>query len=81
MPEAVVEPCILAGSRYGDTILDPFTGSGTTGLVAKRLNRDFIGIDLNPEYCEMARKRIKSMPLPLPMGPTLPLLPDDETAA
>jgi DNA modification methylase len=41
------------------TVLDPFTGSGTTGVVAHRLGRDFIGIELNPEYAEMARRRIR----------------------
>ncbi|MDE2099706.1 MAG: site-specific DNA-methyltransferase [Patescibacteria group bacterium] len=40
------------------TVLDPFCGSGTTGLVARQLGRDFVGIDLNPEYLEMARRRI-----------------------
>jgi len=40
--------------------LDPFAGAGTTGVVSKRLGRDFIGIELNPEYFEMARKRIES---------------------
>lgn len=57
-PEALVEPCILAGSKPGDTILDPFVGSGTTGVVALRHGRHFIGIDLNPEYCAIARRRI-----------------------
>jgi DNA modification methylase len=58
-PPALVEPCILAGSAIGDIILDPFAGAGTTGLVATRLNRDFVGIELNPNYAEMARLRIK----------------------
>jgi DNA modification methylase len=57
-PTKLIEPCILAGSREGDTVLDPFGGSGTTGLVSDRLNRDAILIDLNPEYIDMARKRI-----------------------
>jgi DNA modification methylase len=57
-PEALVEPCILAGSKPGDLILDPFTGSGTTGAVAIRLQRNFVGIELNPAYIELARKRI-----------------------
>lgn len=59
-PEKLVEPCILAGSRAGDTVLDPFCGSGTTGAVAKRHNRKFIGVDMNADYLEMARKRIES---------------------
>ena len=58
-PPALVEPCILAGCPEGGTVLDPFAGSGTTGLVALRLNRRFIGIELSPEYLEMARRRIQ----------------------
>jgi DNA modification methylase len=57
-PEPLVEPCVLAGSRVGDTVLDPFTGSGTTGAVALRLGRSFVGCELNPEYAELARTRI-----------------------
>jgi site-specific DNA-methyltransferase (adenine-specific) len=58
-PEALVEPCIAAGSRLADTLLDPFCGSGTVGVVALRAGRDVILIDLNPEYVEMARRRIE----------------------
>jgi len=58
MPEALVEPCILAGSRPGDTILDPFTGSGTVGLVALKHGRHFVGTELNPEYAQIAVNRI-----------------------
>ncbi len=57
-PPALIEPCILAGSKPGDVILDPFFGAGTTGLVAKRLGRSCIGIELNPSYAEIAEKRI-----------------------
>jgi DNA modification methylase len=57
-PPALIEPCILAGSRRGDTVLDPFGGAGTTGLVADRLGRNAILCELNPEYAEMARRRI-----------------------
>ena len=57
-PEKLVEPCILAGCPAGGTVLDPFAGSGTTGAVAKRLHRDFVGIEINPDYCEMAIVRI-----------------------
>lgn len=57
-PTALVEPCILAGSPEGGVVLDPFAGSGTTGLVALRHDREFIGIELNPEYARMARNRI-----------------------
>ena len=56
-PPALVEPCILAGSKPEDFILDPFFGSGTVGLVAKKLNRKFIGIEINPDYIELAKKR------------------------
>ena len=57
-PEKLVEPCVLAGSAEGDTVLDPFAGSGTTGAVACRLGRNFIGTELNPEYAKMAENRI-----------------------
>ena len=59
MPEALVEPCVLAGSRAGDTILDPFTGSGTVGLVALKHGRHFVGTELNPEYAALAEARIR----------------------
>jgi DNA modification methylase len=59
-PTALVEPCILAGSAPGDTILDPFAGSGTSGVVALRHGREFIGIELNAEYAAMARRRIEN---------------------
>lgn len=57
-PRELVEPCVLAGSRPGDTVLDPFAGSGTVGLVAQQLNRTFVGIELNPGYAEMASQRL-----------------------
>jgi DNA modification methylase len=57
-PQQLVEPCVKAGSAEGDVILDPFAGSGTVGVVALRLGRRFIGIELNPEYAEMAEQRI-----------------------
>lgn len=57
-PPALVEPCILAGSRPGDTVLDPFAGAGTALLVADRLGRDGIGIELNPEYARLATARV-----------------------
>lgn len=57
-PEALPERCIKAGSRLGDTVMDPFCGSGTTGQVAIHLGRCFIGIELNPAYAELARTRI-----------------------
>lgn len=57
-PEELARPCILAGSRPGDTVLDPFAGSGTTGAVAEQEGRDFIGIEINPDYCEIIRQRL-----------------------
>lgn len=62
MPEALVKPCILAGSRPGGMVLDPFTGSGTVGVVARKNGRNFTGAELNPEYASMARSRIASVP-------------------
>lgn len=60
-PEALIAPCILAGSPVGGTVLDPFTGSGTTGVAAKRLGRDFIGIEISPDYQQMATARIAAL--------------------
>jgi DNA modification methylase len=57
-PTKLVEPCILAGSKPGDVVLDPFSGSGTTGVVALRLGREYIGIELNPEYVAMSERRL-----------------------
>lgn len=59
-PPKLIEPCILAGSKRGDTVLDPFGGAGTTGLVADRLGRDAILLELNPTYAAMASERIRS---------------------
>ena len=63
-PEALVEPCVLAGSRPGGVVLDPFMGSGTTGLVALRHGRRFVGLDINAEYVEMARRRLAGAAVP-----------------
>ena len=57
-PEKLIEPCILAGVPNGGIVLDPFFGSGTTGLVALNHGRRFIGIELNPDYCKMAQRRL-----------------------
>jgi DNA modification methylase len=57
-PPNLIEPCIRAGSPQNGCILDPFAGAGTTGLVADRLQRDAVLIELNPKYVEMARSRI-----------------------
>lgn len=56
-PPALIEPCILAGSRPGDLVLDPFFGSGTTGQVAEKHERRWIGFDINPAYGKLARER------------------------
>ena len=56
-PEELITPCILAGCPTGGTVLDPFFGSGTTGRVATKYNREYIGIELNPEYVEISNKR------------------------
>lgn len=58
-PPALVEPCILAGSRPGDVVLDPFNGSGTTGQVALQHSRRYIGIELNPEYLALTEERLR----------------------
>ncbi|AOI98120.1 DNA-methyltransferase [Burkholderia sp. LA-2-3-30-S1-D2] len=58
-PEALVEPCVLAGSRPGDVVFDPFFGSGTTGQVAQRFGRHFVGFELNPEYTPLQRDRLR----------------------
>lgn len=60
-PEKLIEPCILAGCPQGGVILDPFFGSGTTGRVATRLNRHFVGIELNPEYLDIINRRTNNI--------------------
>jgi DNA modification methylase len=57
-PTALIEPCIKAGSAEGDTVLDPFSGSGTTGEVALKLGRNYVGCELNPDYARLSEKRI-----------------------
>jgi DNA modification methylase len=58
-PPDLIKPCILAGCPKNGVVLDPFMGSGTTGMVAAMYQRNFIGFELNPEYCKMAEKRIE----------------------
>jgi DNA modification methylase len=58
-PQALVEPCILAGSRAGDTVLDPFMGSGTVARVAERFGRRWLGCELNPAYVDLCDERTK----------------------
>lgn len=57
-PEELIEPCILAGSRVGDVVLDPFMGSGTTAQVAQQLGRKYLGCELNPDYKELQDRRV-----------------------
>ena len=57
-PPKLVETCLLAGCPEGGIVLDPFMGSGTTGMVASQMGRHFVGVELNPEYTELAYKRI-----------------------
>lgn len=58
-PEDLIVDCIKAGCRGGGTVLDPFMGAGTTALVARKLNRNFIGIELNPQYIQIAERRLE----------------------
>lgn len=60
-PPDLIEPCILSGSKIGDIVLDPFMGSGTTAFVAKQLDRQYIGCELNPEYKKLQQERINSL--------------------
>jgi site-specific DNA-methyltransferase (cytosine-N4-specific) len=55
----VVEPCILAGSRLGDIVFDPFMGSGTVASVAQRLGRRWLGAELNPDYIALQAERTR----------------------
>jgi len=58
-PPDLIEPCVIAGSPEGGIVLDPFFGSGTTGLVAMRNNRKYLGCELNSEYISIANERLK----------------------
>jgi site-specific DNA-methyltransferase (cytosine-N4-specific) len=57
-PPALVEPCVLLGTKADDVVLDPFVGAGTTGLVALSMKRRFVGIELNPEYVKISERRL-----------------------
>jgi DNA modification methylase len=57
-PTELVSPCVLAGSKPDDWVLDPFSGSGTTGEVAMQFGRNYIGLELNPEYAALSEKRL-----------------------
>jgi DNA modification methylase len=58
-PELLIEPCIQAGCPEGGIVLDPFAGAGTCPIVAKKLNRNFIAVELNPEYIELSENRLR----------------------
>lgn len=60
-PRALARLCIKAGSKEGDRVLDPFFGSGTTGVVCKELGRDCVGIELKDDYAELARERLRKV--------------------
>ena len=64
-PEELIEPCILGGSRKGGLVIDPFFGSGTTGRVATKLGRNYIGIELNPEYISISKRRNENVQMDL----------------
>jgi DNA modification methylase len=76
-PPELPERCIKAGSRVGDTILEPFMGAGTTGMVAVKHGRNFIGCELNPAYMEIAQRRIAEASNTL-WTPQAPRQPDPE---
>jgi DNA modification methylase len=62
-PTKLIEPCVLASTRPGDTIIDPFGGAGTTGLVAQQHSRSAILCELNTEYAAMAAQRLGQIPI------------------
>ena len=68
-PTELVRLCILASTRPGDLVLDPFFGTGTVGLVCQQLGRRFLGIELNPEFADLARERL-SLPSCSIIGPS-----------
>nr|WP_239646648.1 site-specific DNA-methyltransferase [Bacillus zhangzhouensis] len=64
-PVELIEPCVLAGCPVDGIVLDPFMGSGTTGIAALKHSRNFIGIELNPEYIKIANKRLNGVQIEL----------------
>jgi DNA modification methylase len=64
-PRALIDPCILAGSRKGDVVLDPFMGSGTTAEAAEHLGRQWIGCELQPDYMQLQTQRLAQRAMPL----------------
>lgn len=68
-PPDLIEPCILAGTKEGDTVLDPFNGSGTTGAVAIKHHRNYIGCELNPKYIKLTNRRLSQVqPVLIPVS-------------
>ncbi|MFS1933422.1 DNA-methyltransferase [Vibrio splendidus] len=67
-PPELVEICVKAGSREGDVVLDPFFGSGTTGIVSRELGRSYYGIELNPEYAKIAEERLQGVDTQIDLG-------------
>lgn len=65
-PKSLVKPCILSGSKEGEIVLDPFFGSGTVGVVSEKYRRRYIGIEINPDYVNIAMERIKDESLTIP---------------
>jgi len=70
-PPDLIEPCILAGSKEGDTVLDPFNGSGTTGAVALKHHRHYVGCELNPKYIKLTNRRLSQVQPVLFQGQSL----------
>ena len=66
-PPDLIEPCILAGSEKGDIVLDPFMGSGTTAMVAKKNSRAYLGCELNKDYASLISDRLSTIPNKLPL--------------
>lgn len=64
-PTKLIEPCILSSTKPGDIVLDPFIGSGTVGVVCEQLDRQFVGIELNPDYVKIAVDRLEQIELPV----------------
>jgi DNA modification methylase len=60
-PPELPRTCVLAGCPEGGVVLDPFSGAGTTGIVAAQLGRQYVGIELNPEYIELAYRRFEEI--------------------
>ena len=65
MPETLARDVVATWSNPGDLVLDPFSGSGTTAKAAKELGRRFLGLEINPEYCAIAERRIAQQVLEL----------------